>query len=95
MTTDVCGRCHEPIEHMRSAWQVDRGTYRNPAGHETDWFHVGGEQVGRSPDFHLAAPVPRCPGCGSTNYRHDATDPWADHWRCGDCPYTYRMSLGD
>jgi hypothetical protein len=90
---DTCGTCAEPIEYLRSTWQVDRGTYRDPNGHDSTWFHVGGEVWGEP--FHLAAPPARCPKCRSLNYVHDETDPWANYDRCGDCGYTYRFSLGD
>lgn len=95
MTAEDCRHCKEPIEFVNASWQVDRGTYRDPNGYKREYFHVDGEHRCATPEFNLAAPVPRCPGCGSTNYVHDATDPWADYWRCGDCTYTYRMSLGD
>jgi hypothetical protein len=95
MSDETCGHCAEPIEYLRATWQVDTGTVRNPAGHDTAWFHLGGGNASNTGGFHLAAPAPRCPKCRSANYRHDASDAWADYWRCADCPYTYRMSLGD
>ncbi len=90
MSIADCRTCKEPIEYVgyRTDWDTGR-RYPDPASHIHTWFHT-------TPDAdHDAEPTPTCPKCRSTNYVHDATDPWADYTRCDDCGHVHRMSLGD
>lgn len=89
-TANDCRTCKEPIEYVgyKTNWDTGRRV-RDNNPHVKTWFHVDGD------DSHTAEPTPRCPKCGSTNYVHDATDPWANYSRCGDCRFVDRVSLGD